>query len=267
MSAGRILRDVRALLTHRQPALGYLVALSFGATALDVAVAASRHRLDTFSAFCRNEFDGVVVWRAIGALDESSALVWVAVSFAILASAALTGWLRPCFLIALGNGRYTLTPGRRTFVRFTVYSLLFEIVGLASIGLGDTGNEGIGQLILLVAVVATLYTDYAIALDDAGVVEGVRRSLRAFWKSLPISLLVTVLVLFVFALASVAFKRGFTDSTHVQPSYLVAWLLLADVLLQFLIDVVLLTLYRAIGFSAGGPGGLPAADPPPEAPD
>jgi hypothetical protein len=76
-----------------------------------------------------------------------------------------------------------------------------------------------------------------------------------------------VLLLILLDLAQVTFKGGFTDSTHVQPSYLVGWILLADVILQFLIDVVLITLYRASGVSEGGPGGSPAADPPPGASD
>ena len=57
------------------------------------------------------------------------------------------------------------------------------------------------------------------------------------------SILMALALILLSEFAALAFENGFTDSTHVQPSYLGAWLLVG-VLLQFVTDAVLLTLYR-----------------------
>ena len=103
-----MLRDVRTLLARRQAALVYLVALALAGTAADVLVAAARARLSSFSAFARVEFDGLVLWRAVGSLGHASAAVWLAVLVAVPVMALVTGWLRACYLIALGEGHYAI---------------------------------------------------------------------------------------------------------------------------------------------------------------
>jgi hypothetical protein len=256
VSAGPFWRAVWTLLARRQPALGYLIALSAVGTGLDLAVVTVRHAFRSFSAFSRVEFDGVALWRGIGSLGHSSASVWLVVALALTAGALVTGWLRACYLIALAGGRYSWLAPRRTIGRLTAYSLLFDLIGLGLIALGDNGQIGADLAILLLATPITLYADYAIVVDDVGVAEGVRRSVRVFRQRLSASLLATfVLLLFLPELAAVAFKNGFTDATHIQPTYLVAWALVGA-LLQFVGDVVLLTLYRATPLSAGG-----SADP------
>jgi hypothetical protein len=256
MSAGQMWRDVRTLLVRRQPALGYLIALAAAGVGLDLAVAAVRDAFHSFSSFSRVEFDGVVLLRGVGSLGHSSASVWLVVLLALGGGALVTGWLRACYLIALADGRYSWLAPRKMIGRLTAYSLLFDVIGLGLIGLGDNGQVGPALVILLVATPITLYADYAIVVDDVGVAEGVRRSVRVFRSRISASLLATfVLLLFLPQLAAVAFKRGFTDATHVQPTYLVAWALVG-VLLQFVGDVVLLTLYRSTSLSGDG-----SADP------
>lgn len=256
MSAGPFWRDVRTLLAQRQLVLGYLIALAGIVTALDLAVLAARHRFGSFSAFSRLEFDDRVVWRAVGALGHSSALVWLAVAAAVLLGAAAAGWLRACYITALAHGRYTWRPATGTFVQLTLYSLLSAVIGLGFVGLFDNDLGLVALLLVIAATPFTMYADYAIVLDEIDVVAGIRASVRVFRRRLAASILsLLVLLFYVPLLVSAAFENGFTDSTHVQPAYLVAWLL-AGTLLNFLNDVVLVTLYRRTPLSAGG-----SADP------
>jgi len=239
-------RDVRTLLARRQPALGYLVAIAAVGAALDLAAAALRHQFHSFSAFSRVEFDNVVLWRAI-----ASPLV-----------ALVTGWLRACYLDALAEGRYSLRAPRRTILRLSVYFLAFQVIWTALFGLADNGQGGLALLIQLALTPFTLFSDFAIVLDDVGPVEGVRRSLRVCRARPRESIFVVVALLLLVAITLVAFTNGFTDASHVQPSYLVARLLVG-VLIDFLSDVVLLTLYRATPLSAGGSADPSAASRPP----
>ena len=260
-----MLREVRALLAHRQPALVYLVGLAVVGTGLDLAVVASRHLFHSFSSFSRLEFDGVVQWRAVAALGHSAALVWVVLALSLAVGAAITGWLRACSLIALADGHYSWRAPRQTVLRLTGYSLLYEAIVLGLTGLGDDGQVAPALLILLLTTPVTLYADYAIVVDDVPIVEGVRRSIAVFRTRLAASLLVTFfLLIFLPQLADSAFHNGFTDATHVQASYLVAWSLVG-VLLQFAGDVVLLTLYRDTRLSEAGSAGPPEASRPPGA--
>jgi hypothetical protein len=260
MSAGQTLREVRALLAHRQPVLGYLIVLATIEAALDLAVLASRHRFDSFSEFSRREFDGTILWRGFAALGHSSALVWLTVALGIFVTALASGWLRASYIVALGEGRYTWRPPTRTFVQLTLYSLLSGLLGLGAIGLADNDLVVVAIVLLLVTTPFTLYADYAIVRDDLSVVGGLEASVRVFRQRLGVSLLATFAFVFYFQLLlGAAFSSGFTDSTHVQPLYLVAWLL-AGTLATFVTDAVLLTLYRTTPLSAGGSGGPPAGN-------
>jgi hypothetical protein len=272
MSAGQMLRQVRMLLARRQPALGYLVAIAAVGTALDLADSAVRHQFHSFSSFSRLEFDNVVQWRAVASLRDAPLSAIVLVGLSVPLAALVTAWLRSCYLVALDEGRYSLRAPRRTVGRLTLYFLAFQIIWIALFGLADNGRGGYALLVQLVLTPATLYSDFSIVLDDVGPVDGVRRSLRICRQRPRESVAVVLALLLIVALTLVAFSNGFTDSDHVQPSYLVAWLLVG-VLTGFLGDVVLLTLFRATpppdagAISAAAPAGPPEGPRPPEASD
>jgi hypothetical protein len=259
-----MLRDVRTLLARRQPALGYLVAIAAFGAGLDLADAALRHQFHSFSHFSRVEFDNFVQWRAIASLRDAPIAVSVLVLLAVPLGALVSAWLRACYLVALSEGRYSLRVPRRTVGRLSAYFLTFQIIWIALFGLADNGQGGAALLIQLALAPMTLYADFAIVLDDVGPLEGIRRSLRVFRARPRESIVVVVVLLLLIALTLVAFANGFTDSSHVQPSYLVAWLLVG-VLLDFLSDVVLLTLYRATPLNGGESADPAATIHPPEA--
>jgi hypothetical protein len=261
-----MLREMRTLLARRQPALGYLVAISALGAGLDLADAALRHQFHSFSHFSRVEFDNVVQWRAIASLRDAPIAVSVLVLLTVPLAALVTAWLRACYVVALAEGRYSLRAPRRMVGRLTVYFLVFQIIWVALFGLADNGQGGIALLIQLVLAPLTLYSDFAIVLDDVGPLEGIRRSLRVCRARPRESIVVVIVLLLLAALTLGAFANGFTDASHVQPSYLVAWLLVG-VLLDYLSDVVLLTLYRATPLNADGSAGPAEAIHPPGASD
>lgn len=266
MSAGPILREVRTLLARRQPALAYLIAISVVGTAFDAGVAALRHQFHSFSAFSRVEFDNVVIWRAIASLRDAPIPVSLVVLLSVPVGALITGWLYSCFLYAFAEGRYSLRAPRRTILRLTSYLVALQIVYIALLGLVDNGQADVTLLLQLALAPVTLYPAYAIVLDDVGPVQGVLRSLRVFRARSRESILVVFTLFVVGGLAVIAFANGFRDASHVQPSYLAAWVLVG-VLLDFLNDALLVPVYRATPVSADGSAGPPEATRSPEASD
>jgi hypothetical protein len=249
---GQLVRDVRTLLARRQPVLGYLIVLAFASTGIDLLVAEAADQVSSFSRFSRHEFDQDVLWRAVATLGHGSALLWLAVIVTIPVGAALSGWLTACYLIALGDGRYSLRVPTRTIVQLGLFSLILELIGVGLAALDDNGVAPLAFVIAVASTPFTLYTAYAIVFDGVDLLEGVRRSLRMFQRRTRFSIIATLILLFAVQLVGVAFLQGFHDSTHVQPTYLVAWNL-AGILIVFASDAVLLTVYRATrGLSAGG---------------
>jgi drug/metabolite transporter (DMT)-like permease len=266
VSAGPFWRSVRTLLVQRQPALVYPIAIVVMGTALDLVAAALRHQFHSFSAFSRVEFDNEVLWRAVASLGDAPIAISVLVLLTLPVVALLTGWLSTCYLVALGEGRYSLRAPRRTVTRLATLLLPIDIALLLLSGLDDNGLPALALPIGLLLVPFTLYADYAIVLDDVGPVEGVRRSLRVFRARPRESILIVVSQFLVAVLTAGAFVRGFRDATHVQPGYLGAWLLV-NVLIGFVIDVLLLTLYRSTPLSEAGSGDRPEASRSREASD
>ena len=115
--------------------------------------------------------------------------------------------------------------------RLTAYFLAFQIIWIALFGLADNGQ---GAIALLVQLALTPFT-LVLGLRDRArrcrrAVEGVRRSLRVCRARPRETILVVLVLLLLVALTLVAFSNGFTDASHVQPSYLVAWLLVGVLL-------------------------------------
>jgi hypothetical protein len=209
---GQLVRDVRTLLARRQPVLGYLIALAFASTGIDLLVAEAADQVSSFSRFSRHEFDQDVFWRAVATLGHGSALLWLAIILAIPASALLSGWLSACYLIALGDGRYSFRAPTRTIVQLALLSLIIELISIGLAGLDDNGVAVLAFVIAVASTPFTLYAAYAIAFDGVDVLEGVRRSVRMFQRRTRFSIIATLIVLFVVQLAGVAFLNGFHDS-------------------------------------------------------
>ena len=180
--------------------------------------------------------------------------VWLAVLSRYRSWRLVTGWLRACYLIALGEGHYALRAPWVIVSRLTVYSLAIELIGLVLAGLFDNGQGILGLIVLLATTPVTLYADYAIVFDDVGVADGVRRSLRVFqrgcacrssWRSR----------------SSCSRSSQRSRSRTASPTRRTcsratsAHGCSSGVLLQFVTDAVLLTLYRGTRISEAVPAG------------
>jgi hypothetical protein len=253
-------REIGRLLANRQPALVYLVGFAFVLVGADLAVARAVDELPSFSSFARHEFDGDVAWRGFAALGSASALAWVVVLLSIPVTAVLFAWLRACYLVAVADGRYRLRAPTSLLRQLTLYWAIYLVFELALTGIALDVSAGLWAFLEIVTTPIWLYSEYAIVLDDVSFTTGVWRSIAAFRSRIGTSLALTFGVLFVELLLGEAFDSGFTDSTHVQPTYLVAWEL-AVALLMFLTDVLVLTLYRRTRLSAGGSAGSRATPP------
>ena len=80
----------------------------------------------------------------------------------------------------------------------------------------------------------------------SALVEGLRRSLHVLratlWPTLPVLFFGELLV---FPLLILAFRSGFDDTSYVFAPYLLAFLLV-DAVIQYALDVVLITIYVSV---------------------
>jgi hypothetical protein len=109
-------------------------------------------------------------------------------------------------------------------------------------GLEKADLPSLGAPILLIALVFTLYADYAIVVDELSLWQALRSSLHVLKRRPTASLGATAVWLVLsFALAA---ALGPTFDDGATPLALTALLVLTGVL-GFVLDVCLLTLYRA----------------------
>jgi hypothetical protein len=239
-------RAVRAILTGRQPALAYLVALAAAGLAIDLGLAELANQVPSFSAFARREFDNDTTWRVASTFGHASFGVRAGLVAAVLGASVLSGWLSTCYLIALGEGRYSLRADRRVVAWFATWWLVFTCFSLAVEALHDHDQDAVGVPLSLVSLPVLLFSQYAIVYGGRGLLGSFADSLRMF-RVRPRSAIAALAGTFVLAeLEYALFVHSFHDATHVQPGFLAAYALF-DALLSFAIDAVLLTMYRDAG--------------------
>jgi hypothetical protein len=237
-------RSIRRLLATKQHLVVYLAAMALVDAGLLALVIWAHPGISSFSDLSRREFDEAeTLEHALGALGSGSTGLIAALAIYFVAGSLIIGWLRVAFIRGLGGDGATLRLPLAVTVRMGVYWLGFE---LATLGVDAMLAHSLvlpGLVALPIASAAFLYADYAIALDDAGVWESVVCSLRIVRATLRRSLFVWLIALFVAQIVAAAFAPGFDSSSHVQPTFLLAYLL-AGVVQQFVLDAVLVTFYR-----------------------
>jgi hypothetical protein len=227
----------------RQHLIGFPVAITVAHAILLVPLAISLDDVSSFSAYARAVYhENDLIGEAWHRVDDPRLAIWLGLVLLVVGQAAVEGWLRPGFLRGLIGEGATLRPPRYLALRMGVYSLALNGLMLVNAGLGER-SVAVEVVIYVVLTVVFLFGDYAIVVDDVGVVEGIRRSLHVLratlWPTLPV-LFVGELV--VFPLLIQAFRSGFEDTTYVFAPYLLAFLLVESVM-QYAIDVVLITIY------------------------
>jgi hypothetical protein len=243
---------MRRLFATRQPLIGFLVVIEVANAAFLGCIAWSVDGLGSFSRIARDVFlQRPPVESAIDSLGTPRLGPIAALLAYVVAFALAQGWLRACFLLGLVGDSVTFRPPRRVVLRLAAYSVLANAVFLALIELGDYGpaSAAIGFLLYLVVAAFTLYADYAIVIDDIGLVAALARSAAAVRVTLALSAGLWVLWQVVGAIVDRIFDGGFEDKTYVEPTYLAAYLVVLA-MLQFLTDISLVTVYRATPLQA-----------------
>jgi hypothetical protein len=239
---------MRRLFATRQRLIGFLVVIEVVNAVFLACIAWSVDGLGSFSRIARDVFlESQPLERAIDSLGSPRLGPVAALVAFVLVSAFVVGWLRGCFLLSLIGESATFRPPRRVVLRLTAYGILTNVALLGVIELGDDGAAlaAIALVLFLVVAVVTLYADYAIVVDDVGLVSALARSAVTVRTTLAISSgLWIVWEVLVPATVDRIFNGGFEDKTYVEPTYLAAYLVVLA-LIQFVTDISLITVYRA----------------------
>jgi hypothetical protein len=236
---------MRRLFVTRQRLVGFLVAVEVANALFLAGIAWSVDGLGSFSRIARDVFlISPAIESALESLGSPRAGPILALLALVLAGSLVDGWLRGCFLLGLVGEGVTFRPPRHVVLRLAAYSALVNVAQLVEVALDENG-AAVALVVLVPALSAvTLYADYAIVVDDVGLVEGMRRSWETIRMALGISVALWVLWMVVNISVTAIFDGGFEDKKYVQPTYLVAYLLVRA-LFQFLTDISLVTVYRA----------------------
>ena len=152
-------------------------------------------------------------------------------------------WLRAAYIRGLCTKSGLPRPTWTSVIRLVLLDVLVGTpLAFAIGGLEKADQAALGAPLLLIVLVFTLYTDYAIVVDELSLWQAFRSSLHVLLRRPSASLGVTaVWLVFSFALAA---ALGPTFDNGATPLALTALLVLTGVL-GFGLDVCLLTLYRA----------------------
>ena len=152
-------------------------------------------------------------------------------------------WLRAAYIRGLYAKGGLPRPTWTSVVRLVLLDVLVGTpLAFAIGGLEKANLAALGAPLLLIVLVFTLYSDYAIVVDELNLWQSFRSSLHVLTRRPSLSLGVTAVWLVLsFALAA---ALGPTFDSGATPLALTALLVLTGVL-GYGLDVCLLTLYRA----------------------
>jgi hypothetical protein len=230
----------------RQHLIAFPAAITAFHAVLLVPLAISLDHVSSFSAYARAVYhEDDLLSMAWDRFADPRVSVWLGFAALVVGQALVEAWLRPGFLQGLVGEGATLRPPRKLALRIGLYSLIFDGLSLAISGVAEL-NTVVALLLYLALTALFLYGDYAIVVDDVGVVEGVHRSLRVARAALGTTLAVVVIGEFlILPLLLALFGGGFDDTSYVFPPYLLAFVL-AEAVLQYALDVALITVYTNV---------------------
>jgi len=195
--------------------------------------------VETFSDYARAEATDAGTTRVLEDGTAVGTASLVAFAAAVVGAALVSAYLRGGFLRSFDTTRTTTRPEAGLVARlFALYlgSLVVSLLVRAVVPVE-------AQLLLILAIaVPTLFADYAIAFDGAGVLDGLRRSARFYLTHLGRSLLATFALLLAFMATYGVFNGAMEGAESVFPPVLLA-LILAVGLLQYASDCVLIGIY------------------------
>jgi hypothetical protein len=233
----------RLALARQQLLLVAVAMVLLDASALS-AVIGALSRANSFSGFSRAIYDeSRTLADAFGRAAGGSGACAAAVALYVLVRPWPLGWLRASYIRGLCTKRGLPRPTWTSVVRLVLLDVLVGTpLAFAIGGLEKAGQAALGAPLLLVVLVFTLYTDYAIVVDELSLWDSFRASLHVLMRRPSASLGATAAWLVLsFVLAA---ALGPTFDSGATPLALTVLLVLTGVF-GFALDVCLLTLYRA----------------------
>ncbi|HMG97585.1 MAG TPA: hypothetical protein VK546_01620 [Gaiellales bacterium] len=232
----------RLALARQQLLLVAVAMVLLDASALS-AVIGALSRAGSFSEFSRAIYDeSRTLADALGRATGNGACA-AAVLLYVAARPWPLAWLRAAYIRGLCAKGGLPRPTWTSVVRLVLLDVLVGTpLAFAIGGLEKANLAALGAPLLLIVLVFTLYSDYAIVVDELNLWQSFRSSLHVLTRRPSVSLGVTAVWLVLsFALAA---ALGPTFDSGATPLALTALLVLTGVL-GYGLDVCLLTLYRA----------------------
>ena len=232
----------RLALARQQLLLVAVAMVLLDASALS-AVIGALSRAGSFSEFSRAIYDeSRTLADALGRATGNGACA-AAVLLYVAARPWPLAWLRAAYIRGLCAKGGLPRPTWTSVVRLVLLDVLVGTpLAFAIGGLEKASLAALGAPLLLIVLVFTLYSDYAIVVDELNLWQSFRSSLHVLTRRPSLSLGVTAVWLVLsFALAA---ALGPTFDSGATPLALTALLVLTGVL-GYGLDVCLLTLYRA----------------------
>jgi hypothetical protein len=232
----------RLALARQQLLLVAVAMVLLDASALS-AVIGALSRAGSFSEFSRAIYDeSRTLADALGRATGNGACA-AAVLLYVAARPWPLAWLRAAYIRGLYAKGGLPRPTWTSVVRLVLLDVLVGTpLAFAIGGLEKASLAALGAPLLLIVLVFTLYSDYAIVVDELNLWQSFRSSLHVLTRRPSLSLGVTAVWLVLsFALAA---ALGPTFDSGATPLALTALLVLTGVL-GYGLDVCLLTLYRA----------------------
>jgi hypothetical protein len=233
----------RLAIARQQLLLVALAMVLLEGSAVAAAIGALE-RADTFASFASAFFEETKT--LADALDRAAggdAACAVAIAVYVLARPWPLAWLRASYIRALATTGGLPRPAWTSVIRLVLLDVCVLTPVAFIIGLLEKGDVAQFGLPLLLAVLAlTLYADYAIVIDDLGILAAVRASVHVLLRRPAASLGVTAGSLTLSVILAESLGPSFDSGA--TPLTLLAYLVGSGALI-FLSDVCLITLYRA----------------------
>ena len=152
-------------------------------------------------------------------------------------------WIRASYIRALATTGGFPRPTWPSVIRLVLLDVCIGTPLAFGIGILEKGDiAALGPPVVLAALVFTLYSDYAIVIDDVGLWQSFRASLHVLLRRPGASLAATAVWLMLSFVLAAALGPSFDNGG--TPLALTALLVFTG-LLGFALDVCLITLYRA----------------------
>jgi hypothetical protein len=228
-ATGAWLQRAGRIIASNQRLLIFPIALQVVTALLMLPLTLSSHVAVTFDVFARDAADPERRMADLVRASSTSTGTFVVLAVIVAVGALCTAWLGGAFIRSLGEGGVTWWPGTRPFVPLVVLYLVSELItiGIAVMAGGDesVGTAWLALLLVVVVSVPVMFADYAIVLEERGLLGGLTRSARIWGRRPGQCAMALFTFLVVGQLVFELFVQRIEDADGVFPGFFGAQLL------------------------------------------